>query len=186
MKLPETQLALLEAAGATDRTPVGQLAEELDEDPAAITRAAFELEAAGLVDVEERVAADVTLTEEGERYRDAGLPELRLRAAAAEAGADESPAEMGRLLGRSGLDGPEVDIALSNLARKGYGEIDGGAIALSEDPRHDPESDPEVEALDSIASGEADAHDADVLDRLESRGLVERSETTVRSVTLTE
>ena len=186
MKLPETQLALLEAAGATDRTPVGQLAEELDEDPAAITRAAFELEAAGLVDVEERVAADVTLTEEGERYRDAGLPELRLRAAAAEAGADESPAEMGRLLGRSGLDGPELDIALSNLARKGYGEIDGGAIALSEDPRHDPESDPEVEALDSIASGEADAHDADVLDRLESRGLVERSETTVRSVTLTE
>ena len=186
MKLPETQLALLEATGATDRTPVEALAEELGEDPAAITRAAFELEAAGLVDVEERAVEDVALTEEGERYREAGLPELRLRAAAADAGADDSPAEMGRLIGQSGLEGPEVDIALSNLARKGYGEIDGGAIALGEDPRYDPEADPEAAALESVAAGEADAVAPDVLDRLESRGLIERTETTARSVTLTD
>ena len=186
MKLPETQLALLEAAGATEPRPVAQLAEELGEDTAAVTRAAFELEAADLLAVEERVAEDVTLTEEGERYREAGLPELRLRAAAVEAGADAEPAEMGRLIGAAGLEGPEVDIALSNLARKGYGEIEGGAVAVGDDSRYDPAADPEAAALDAVADGDADSVDAEVLDRLETRGLVERTETTVRSVTLTD
>ena len=186
MKLPETQLALLEAASATEPRRVAQLAEELGEDTAAVTRAAFELEAAGLLAVEERVTEDVTLTEEGDRYREAGLPELRLRAAAVEAGAGEDPAEMGRLIGAAGLEGPEVDIALSNLARKGYGEIEGGAVAVGEDPRYDPDADPEAAALDAVAAGDVDSIDDGVLDRLEARGLVERTETTVRSLTLTD
>ncbi|MFO7927308.1 MAG: phenylalanine--tRNA ligase subunit alpha [Halobacteriota archaeon] len=186
MRLPETQLALLEAASATEQKTVAQLADELGEDTAAITRAAFELEGAGLLAVDEHVAEDVTLTEEGKRYREAGLPELRLRAAAVEAGADAEPTEMGQLIGASGLDGPEVDIALSNLARKGYGSIEGGAVRLGEDPKYDPEDDPEAEALDAIADGNAGYLDVGILDRLESRGLVERTETTVRSVTLTD
>jgi phenylalanyl-tRNA synthetase alpha chain len=186
MRLPETQLALLEAASATETKTVTQLAEELGEDPAAVTRAAFELEAEGLLAVEEHVAETVTLTEEGKRYRTEGLPELRLRTAAVEAGADDEPAEMGQLIGAAELDGPEVDIALSNFARKGYGDIDGGAVTLAADPKHDPAADPEAEALDSIADGETGYLDSGILDRLDSRGLVERTETTVRSVTLSE
>ena len=186
MRLPETQLALLEAASATEPKPVAQLAEELGEDPAAVTRAAFELEAADFLTVEERVTESVTLTEEGDRYREAGLPELRLRTAAVEAGADEAPAEMGQLIGAAGLEGPEVDIALSNLARKGYGEIESGAVAVGDDPRYDPDADPEAAALDAVADEDFDSLDVDTLDRLETRGLVERTETTVRSVTLTD
>lgn len=186
MRLPETQLALLEAASATEQKTVAQLTAELDEDAAAITRAAFELEEVGLLAVDEHVAEDVALTEEGERYREAGLPELRLRAAAVEAGADAEPAEMGRLIGQSGLEGPEVDIALSNLARKGYGSIEGGAVRLGADPKYDPDEDPEAEALDAIADGNAAYLDSGILDRLESRDLIERTETTVRSVTLTD
>ena len=182
MKLPETQLALLEAASASDARTVAQLADELDADPAAVTRAAFELADAGLLTVEERVDEELSVTEEGERYRDAGLPELRLRAAAAAAGADDEPVEMGRLVGEADLDGQEVDIALSNLARKGYGEIEGGTVTLGEDP----DEDPEATALDAIAAGEADAVGDDTLDRLETRGLVERAETTSRAVTLTD
>ena len=186
MNVPETQLALLEAASATDEKTVAQLADELGEDPAAITRAAFELEEAGLVAVDERVAEDVTLTEEGRRYRESGLPELRLRAAALDAGADEDPVEMGQLIGEAELDGPEVDIALSNFARKGYGSIDGGTVTLSAEPRHDPDADPERGALDAVADEGAVSPADGVLDRLESRGLIERAETTVRSVTLTD
>jgi len=186
MKLPETQLALLEAASATEPKTIGELAEELGEDTAAVTRAAFELAESDLLALEERVIENASLTEEGDRYRESGLPELRLRAAAVEAGADESPVEMGRLIDRSGLGGPEVDVALSNFARKGYGEIDGGTITLDADPEYDPEADPEAEALDAVGDGDADAPDDATLGRLETRGLVERTETTVRSVTLTD
>jgi phenylalanyl-tRNA synthetase alpha chain len=190
MQLPETQLALLEAASATETRTVAQLADELGEDEAAVTRAAFELEAAGLLAVEEHVAEDVELTEEGETYREAGLPELRLYEAAVEAGAEADPVEMGRLIGAAGLEGPEVDIALSNFARKGFGDIDGGEVSvdLEGGPEYDPDADPEAEALDAIAGDEGGAGyvDGGILDRLESRGLVERSETTVRSVTLTD
>ena len=186
MRLPETQLALLEAVSATETKTVTQLAEELGEDSAAVTRAAFELENQGLLAVEEQIAETVALTEEGERYREAGLPELRLRAAAVEAGAEDSSIEMGRLIGDAELDGSEVDIALSNFARKGYGKIDGGAVTLTTTPKYDPESDPEANALEAIAIDETISVDDDVLDRLESRGLVERTETTVRSVTLTD
>jgi phenylalanyl-tRNA synthetase alpha chain len=186
MRLPETQLALIEAASATDRKTVAQFADEIGEDAAAVTRAAFELEARDLVELEERVREDVTITEEGDRYREAGLPELRLQAAAVAAGADDEPVEMGQLIGEAGLEGSEVDIALSNLARKGYGEIDGGAVRIGEDPTHDPDADPEAEALETIAEGDAETVPEGVLDRLESRGLVERTETTVRSVTVTD
>ncbi len=186
MRLPETQLALLEGASATESKTVAQLAEELGEDPAAVTGAAFELEETGLLSIEVHASETVALTEEGRRYREDGLPELRLRSAALEAGAGEGPVEMGRVIGTAGLDGPEVDIALSNFARKGYGEIDAGEISLAADPKHDPKADPEAEALDTIADDGASSLEAAILDRLESRELIERAETTVRSVTLTD
>ena len=183
MRLPDTQIALLEAASATETKTIAQLADELKEDPAALTRAAFELADEGLLDVEEHVAEEVALTAEGERYREAGLPERRLHEAALEVGADEEPAEMGRLVEAADLDGEAVDIALTNLARKGLGEIDGGAVLADPEAGDD---DPEAEALSAVAEGSAGYLDAGVLDRLESRGLVERTETTVRSVTLSD
>ncbi|WP_255151684.1 phenylalanine--tRNA ligase subunit alpha [Halorarius halobius] len=188
MKLPETQVALLEAASATDTKTIAQLADETGEKPESLTRAAFELDDRGLLDVDEYEAEDVTLSEEGERYRSEGLPELRLYRAAVEAGADEGPVSMGEVIGASGLDGPAVDIALSNFARKGFGSIDSGEILADREggPDVDPDEDPEAEALDAIADGNAGYLDSGVLDRLVDRGLVERSATTVRSVTLTD
>ncbi|PSP67167.1 phenylalanine--tRNA ligase subunit alpha [Halobacteriales archaeon QS_1_69_70] len=183
MKLPDTQVALLEAASATDAKTVAQLAEQLGADPAAVTRAAFELEDAGLLAVDEDVAESDALTAEGERYLEDGLPERRLYEAALEAGADGAPVEMGRVIGEAGLDGEAVDIALSNFARKGLGEIDTGELVA------DPvaaETDPEAEALAAVADGSGGTQDPGVLDRLEARGLLERRETTVRSVTLSD
>jgi phenylalanyl-tRNA synthetase alpha chain len=184
MKLPDTQVALLDAASATDTKTVAQLAEDVGADQAAVTRAAFELEDAGLLEVDEHVAESSALTPEGDRYLEDGLPERRLYEAAIEVGADDAPVEMGRVIGAADLAGETVDIALSNFARKGLGEIDAGEVLV--DPDAADETDPEAAALAAVADGSAGYRDQAVLERLESRGLLERSETTVRSLTLSD
>ena len=183
MRLPETQLAVLEAASATEPTAVDRLADETGLDPAAVTRAAFDLRKEGLVTVDETTETDAELTAEANEYLDEELPEARLYHAAVEAGADDEPVSMGQLIGASGLGGPQVDIALSNFARKGYGSIDSGAVTA--DPDADPDSDPEAAALETLAAGET-VGDSDLLDQLERRELVIRTERTVREVTLTD
>ncbi|GGN26536.1 phenylalanine--tRNA ligase subunit alpha [Halarchaeum nitratireducens] len=182
MELPQRELAVLEAASADEPTPIAALASATGQKPETVTGAAFDLEERGLVAVTEDTVADVELTDEGERYRADGLPEVRLYAAALDAGADEAPVSMGAVLGAADLEGPEVDIALSNYARKGYGEIASGD--LSADPTADPESDAEAAALDRIADG--DPIDDDVRETLERRDLVVVNERTVRSVALTD
>jgi len=185
-RLPGTQVALLEASSATDARTVEQLADDLGEPPQAIARAAFELEDAGLLAVEDREAERVTLTDEGDEYVESGLPERRLYDAAVEAGGEGSPVPLGELIEAAGLAGPAVDVALANFARKGFGEIDAGEVAVAEDPRVDPEDDPEAAALSAVESGGTDSLDGSTLDRLEERGLVSRASSTVRSVTVTD
>ncbi|MFB6117412.1 phenylalanine--tRNA ligase subunit alpha [Halosegnis sp.] len=180
MKLPATQVALLEAASATDTRTLASLAEETGEKPESLTRAAFELADEGLVALEERTNERLSLTDEGRRYREVGLPELRLYRAARDADATDEPVELGRLLGSLELE--SVDIALSNFARKGLGDIGDGKLSV--DPDADPNADPEAAALAAVAAGE-DA-DADAIDRLVERGLVDRTEQTERAVTLTD
>ncbi len=181
MQLPQAQVAVLEAASANEARTVEAIARETGESETAVTRAAYELQDAGLLTVSEEVIESADLTEEGETYRDSGLPELRLYRAAVEAGASDEAVPMGRLIGASGLEGGEVDIALSNFARKGYGTIDSGSVEAAE---ADPDGDEEAAALDALAAGEAVAEE--VLASLERRNLVAREERTVRTVELTD
>jgi phenylalanyl-tRNA synthetase alpha chain len=180
--LPEAQAAVLEAAGADDPRTVAQLADRTDLPPETVTGALFALADEGLVAVEERTEREVSPTDEGEAYVEAGLPELRLYRAAVDAGADEAPVSMGEVIGAAGLEGQAVDIALSNYARKGYGEIDGGEITAA---AADPDADDEAAALAALVDGDADP-DPEVVDELERRGLVEVAERTVRAATLTD
>ncbi|MFB6094362.1 MAG: phenylalanine--tRNA ligase subunit alpha [Halanaeroarchaeum sp.] len=182
MKLPPQQLAVLEAASPDEWTTIDELADRTDEKPETVTGAAFALEAEGLLAVAAETETDVALTEEGETYRTDGLPEVRLYRAALAEGADDDSVALGTVLDAADLDGPLVDIALSNFARKDYGEIAAGAVAAN--PDADPDADAEAAALDAIAAGE-DVDD-DVLDDLERRDLAVREERTVRSVRLTE
>ncbi len=186
MKLPHAQLAVLETASADEDRPITEVAEQADLKPEAATRAAFELEDEGLVAVSEETDESVTVTDEGETYADAGLPELRLYKAALEAGAETEPVSLGELLGAAGLDGPAVDIALANFARKGYGDVDSGDVSADADA--DPATDDERLALERLAAEETGGEDiaASVLDQLESRGLVDRSASTIRYVQLTD
>jgi phenylalanyl-tRNA synthetase alpha chain len=184
MKLPQAQVAVLEAASADEQRTIDRIAEAADLKPETATRAAFELDDEGLLAVTERTTSDVELTDEARRYVDEGLPELRLYEAAVEAGADEEPVEMGQVIGASGLEGDAVDIALSNYARKGYGDIDSGDI--SADPGADPEADDEATALDALAEGAGAYARETALEDLDTRGLIEQTETVIRSVTLTD
>jgi phenylalanyl-tRNA synthetase alpha chain len=187
MKLPAQQLAVLESSSADEPRRIDDLAADADLAPETAAGAAFELEDAGLVTVVEESTDEVELTDEGREYGDSGLPEVRLYEAALDAGADEDTVSMGQVIGASGLEGPQVDIALSNFARKGYGSIDAGE--LTADPDADPGSDAEAAALAALAGGDrtgGEAAEDDVLDQLERRDLVVRRERTVRSVQLTD
>ena len=188
MRLPRAQVAVLETASPTDARTTDSIADETDLDPTAVTRAAFELETEGLVSVEAETTERFTLTDEGRAYLDAGLPEVRLYRAAVEAGADEEPAPLGALLNDADL-ADLADIALANYNRKGYGSVDSGTVVA--DPDAAPDADPEAAALTALADADgATAADLDVdggvLDRLVSRGLLERSESTTRRVTVTD
>jgi phenylalanyl-tRNA synthetase alpha chain len=179
MRLPRRQAAVLEAASADDTTPIDRIATEADLAVETATGAAFDLEAAGLLAVEERTRVEHALTDEGERYRREGLPEVRLYRAAVAAGGDDDPVEMGTLLAEAEVD---PDVAISNYVRKGYGTVEAGSVTA--DPEADPDADPEAGALAAVADG-ADADD-DVLDRLVERNLLDRHERTERSVRLTD
>ncbi|WP_254864556.1 phenylalanine--tRNA ligase subunit alpha [Halovivax gelatinilyticus] len=200
MQLPQAQVAVLETASTDEEQSVDAIAAATDLPPETVTGALFALEEEGLVAVSERVDETVELTDEGREYEADGLPEVRLYEAAIDAGGADEPVQMGRVIGASGLEGPQVDIALSNYARKGYGAIDSGE--LSANPDADPSVDAEANALSTIAAAADDAGeddgtssgvaaddldiDSDALEQLERRDLIERDETTVRSATLTE
>ena len=183
MRLPERQLAVLEAASATDERTIDEIAAETGLKPETVTGAAFDLRDEGLLAVTETTTAVAELTDEGRAYVADGLPETRLYDAAVDAGADDAAVPLGELIGRAALSGPAVDIALANFSRKGFGEIDAGELTVDDDA--DPAADPEATALATLADGEAVA-DESVLDRLASRGLVDLAERTTRAVRLTD
>ncbi|WP_331232898.1 phenylalanine--tRNA ligase subunit alpha [Natronorarus salvus] len=181
MRLPATQVAVLRAASAEEYREIDRIADETGEKPETITGAAFALEEAGLLSVAEETEETLTLTEEGESYAESGLPERRLYETALDLGADDSSVSMGEIIGRSGLEGGEVDIALSNFARKGLGGIDSGELSATPDAGEDEEA----TALSAISSG-GSVDDEATLDALDRRDLIERTERTVRSVKLTD
>jgi phenylalanyl-tRNA synthetase alpha chain len=183
MRLPERQLAVLEAASATDERTMDEIATETGLKPETVVGAAFDLRDEGLLSVAERTAETLDLTDEGRRYVDDGLPETRLYRAGLALGADEEPVSMGRVIGEAELDGPEVDIALSNFARKGFGSIDAGELTVDGDA--DPDADPEATALAALAEGDDPAVDDAVVEQLASRGLVDRRESATPSATPT-
>ncbi|WP_436927791.1 phenylalanine--tRNA ligase subunit alpha [Halosimplex amylolyticum] len=188
MKLPETQVAVLEAASADDPTPVEQIADETGEQEAAVRGAAFDLEERGLLTVSERTETELVLTEEGEEYAYEGLPEHTLWVGALSNDAHEEPIELGQALGRGGLEDDQVEIALSNFARKGMGSIDSGTIEVDED--YDLEADPERALLETLRGEEGDVDpdeaDEEAVAGLERRGLLEEHEHTVLEVALTD
>ncbi|MFB6108218.1 MAG: phenylalanine--tRNA ligase subunit alpha, partial [Haloplanus sp.] len=179
MRLPESQVAVLEAASATDERTIDELSEATGLKPETVTRAAFDLEDEGLIDLSGVVEESVTLTDEGRRYYEDELPEVTLHRAVL--GNEGDPGvEIGRAVAESGL-GDRANIALSNYERSGYGTVSNGVVVPDD---VEPGADDVTAALAAVAGG--DHPEEALVDLLERRDLVDREERTVRSVTLTD
>ena len=68
MKRPQAQVAVLQAADSNDRRRIDAVADDAGLKPETATRAAFELEADGLLAVTEETIDHYDLTEEGQQY----------------------------------------------------------------------------------------------------------------------
>ena len=181
IKLPKNQKIVFEAASPTEEKTFDQLSEETKLKLEHISGASFALDAQGLISITTLSDSKPSLTDEGSRYLQHSLPELRLYQAVRLMGEFETEFDLSQAIDQSSLNKNEVGVALSNYARKDYGTINQGKIISSRD--FDPKSDPEQVALASIGQGtELDQH---IVARLESRGLINTSQLTTRSVILT-
>ena len=139
-------------------------------------RAAGAPERHGLVAREEQTVVHVALSDEGQRYRDAGLPERRAVAAIR----DGLP--MGRLAEAAGLDGSEVKVAIGWLKRKGWATIDKGTLVLADGV---PAPGDDEEALAALTA-EPLAMEHPGLAALRERGILVEKEHTTWLLSLTE
>ncbi len=182
MELTPEQHAVLSEASANEHRSLAAIAEATDLSEAAAAGAAFALAEAGLLEVEEEESVLYELTDEARRYLEQDLPELRLYRIAIEHGAGETPQALGEILDAADIEGPAVDIALSNFARKGYGHIEDGMVHA--EPDRDPETDVDRQALEAIAAGEAVEEEA--IETLKRRDLLAEDSSIDRYVTLTD
>jgi phenylalanyl-tRNA synthetase alpha chain len=181
-QLPESHVAVLTAASATDADPIESLARSAEVSPETASQAAFELANEGFVELTEEHTVEYGITDEGHTYIDRGLPERRLYDTAVELGQDDIP--LGDVIEHTELSGQEVDIALANFTRKELGEIESGNLHPNSDA---PSPDPEQEALAAVAHERPLAEfDTETLERLLERNLLEATEQTTRKITLTD
>ncbi len=182
MRLPEPQLAVLEAASATDARTIEQLADDTGYKPEAVTGAAFALEEESLVEIETETETEVSLTAEGQQYYDNGLPEVRLYQAVT--ATDNTEVGIGEAIEAAELADEQVEIALANFARKDYGTIEAGTIVPN--PDADADDDPEAAAIAALATGSTPSIADSISTRLRERGLIEHIDQTRRYVILTD
>lgn len=102
-----------------------EIAKKSDLPVDAVMRASSWLSTKNLVKIEEELSEEITLDREGIKYASEGLPERRLIAAAKENN------DMGAL--RGALEGPEFNIALGWVSKKGHGRIEKGRIEITDD-----------------------------------------------------
>ena len=182
MQLTPEQHEVLSAASAGERRSLSTIAEQTELTEATVAGAAFSLEEAGLVELDEEHVISYELTDEARRYREQDLPELRLYRAAIDRGADAAPQELGAILDHADLEGQAVQIALANFARKGYGRIEDGTLVA--EPACDPDDDTDRLAIEAIAAGETP--DSHAVESLERRELIIEESVTDRFIRLTD
>ena len=169
MTLTDNQIRVLEALDAADgEATVAALADATGVGRGPVEQAARLLADAGLASVDEEESAGYRLTEEGERYAADALPERRLR----DHLADHGPTPIADA--RDAVD--DFQVAMANLQRKGWADVEDGTLH----PAEAPEPDDEEAALAALAAGdEPDEEDAAML---VDRNLAE--EATDRTVTV--
>src|SRR4030043_1467477 len=105
---------------------------------AAVMRSAMTLQEKRLIQSSEKKQTLARLTDEGEEYAKSGLPEMRLMATLQKLG---GKAALGEVIGRSGLSGQFVPIALGWGQRKKWAILDSKTKILQMSERLEEEND---------------------------------------------
>lgn len=139
------------------------------------------LQSKGLVRIREGIRKSYSLTDEGKRFLEEGLPEKNLLKKLLEG--KKSFEELG--------EGEETGIAVGWLKRKGWCNIEkeGGKkfLVITDDGKKAVgEKSPEEDVLEALAGGAEEGLDEKVLETLKRRGAVRERENIIRTIYLTD
>ncbi len=182
LKLPQNQLVIFESLNQTGETSPIQITTKTGLKLEQVSGALFALEELDLISIKTTTISEVSLTKEGDKYHQNLLPELRLYEGIKKLKTNTNELNLSDAIKKSNLEKQEVNIALSNYARKKFGEIHQGNITIENNIVL--EQDSEQLALDSIKHGIEIT--PQLLKRLESRDLLEIILRSHMFVTLTE
>jgi len=176
--LTPNELALLRVIDSEPRR-YGELAGKAEISESAVNHAAALLSEKGLAGLKEELRKNYSLTEEGRRYAEHGLPERRVR--------DVLPTE-GRTIDSLNRELPpkEVSIALGWLRKKHWAAFKPSDEGTLLEPRRAPAT-PDEEALKVLAGGGTpdEQQFGEAVSDLVKRGLVDVEEGTVRTAAIT-
>lgn len=105
-----------------------EIAENTGMDIKSVMSAAGSLASKDIIDVKKDVEETISLTEDGVKYAEAGLPERKLL----ETLADKKEMNMGELQKESGIDKKDTSIAIGWLVRKNWAKINKGIVTLTD------------------------------------------------------
>src|SRR4030042_4709127 len=178
-------LAALKKLGG--KASVDQLVRETGLPDAAVMRSVLTLQEKGLIQSNEKRQTLARLTDEGEEYAKSGLPEMRLMATLQKLG---GKAALGEVIGRSGLSGQFVPIALGWVQRKKWAVLDSKTKILQMSEKLKEENDEKLlKLLDQnrqVVVEDLNKELQDATQILKGRKLVEIEEKTNRIIELTE
>ncbi|WP_069807218.1 phenylalanine--tRNA ligase subunit alpha [Vulcanisaeta thermophila] len=188
--LPQQQYEILRVLMDSGSSTVDDVAAKLNVNPNSLMRSIAELEGKGLLVTSKRVVKIYELTEEGKRYVERGLPELRLIRLLTRCGCNVNIRDVESRAREYGIEisQHEVNFALSALGRAGIVRVERGTINLV---RAEGVNDVErrQEVLNSLINAKTEDEVSNVLSIIQEfvkRGLVRVRERSLLLLSLTD
>ena len=119
---------LLKELEANPNATPEEIAENTGMDIKSVMSAAGSLASKDIIEVDKKISETYSLTEDGLKYAEEGLPERRIL----DVLADKKQINMKDLADETGIDKKEANIALGWLRRKDWAQIDKGAVNITE------------------------------------------------------
>ena len=119
---------LLKELEANPSATPEEIAENTGMDIKSVMSAAGSLASKDIIEVDKKISETYSLTEDGLKYAEEGLPERRIL----DVLADKKQINMKDLADETGIDKKEANIALGWLRRKDWAQIDKGAVNITE------------------------------------------------------
>ena len=119
---------LLKELEANPNATPEEIAENTDMDIKSVMSAAGSLSSKGIIDVKKEVEETYSLTEDGIKYAEEGLPERKIL----DVLADKKQIAMKDLADETGIDKKDTNIGIGWLVRKKWAKIDKGIVNITD------------------------------------------------------